>query len=187
MYILGQGFGIVAALISVFRPQFRRRRHIVLCILFGNLCCTLNYILIGKTGAAPLVCMVAVFQSALALLHDRRNTTVSRGERIVFLFLYLGVGLLGYFTAEDFVMELSRRNAVELLPIIGALMLMLSTFAKEEQGTRFFLLLNGCIWMIYSAIVGAATIFSNIVSVCSTSYALWKYRKTESAKESAAV
>jgi len=178
MYILGQSFGILAAIISIFRPQFRRRKNIVLCILFGNLACTLNYVFIGKTGAAPLVCMVAVFQSMLALIHDRRNTNVSFGERIVFLVLYLGVGLLGYFSAEGFVLELSRKNFIELLPIIGALMLMLSTFAKGEQGTRFFLLLNGCIWMVYSAIIGAATIFSNIVSVCSTSYALWKYRKS---------
>lgn len=176
MYILGQSFGVLAAIIAVFRPQFRRKKHILLGILLGNLCCTMNYILIGKTGAAPLVCMVAVLQSALALMHERKNSTVSAFERALFFILYLGMGLLGFFIAEGVEPILTREKIVELLPIIGALMLMLSTFAKGEQRTRFFLLLNGSIWLTYSAIIGAATIFSNIVSVCSTGCALWKYR-----------
>ena len=80
-------------------------------------------------------------------------------------------------SAEGFVLEVSWKNALELLPIIGALMLMLSVFAKGEQRTRLFLLLNGASWVVYTAIIGATTFFSCAASMISSIIALWKYHK----------
>lgn len=177
MYIIGQICGVIGAIISIFKPQFRKKEHILLCILLVNVMCTLNFTLIGKTGSASLVCMVAILQSAIALHHERHGKRAPDYERIIFFVLYLGVGLAGVVLADGFVWELSWKNALELLPVLGALMLMFSVFAKGEQRTRVFLLFNGGVWVLYNAIVGATTIFTNIVTLCSTSYALWKYRK----------
>ena len=65
-----------------------------------------------------------------------------------------------------------------MLPIIGALMLMFSVFAKGEQKTRFFLLLNSAAWLIYTAMIGSTIFYTSIASIVSTIIALWKYRKT---------
>lgn len=177
MYVIGQICGVIGAIISIFKPQFRKKEHILICILLVNIMCTLNFTLIGKTGSASFVCMVAILQSSISLYHERRGKTAPDCERVIFFILYLGVGLAGVVLAEGFVWELSWKNALELLPVLGALMLMFSVFAKGEQRTRVFLLFNGGVWVLYNAIVGATTIFTNIVTLCSTSYALWKYRE----------
>lgn len=177
MYIVGQICGIIGAIISIFKPQFKKKEHILICILLVNIMCTLNFTLIGKTGAATYVCMVAILQSSLSLYHEYKKSPAPDYEKVIFFVLYLGVGLAGVILAEGFVWELSWKNLLELLPVLGALMLMFSVFAKGEQKTRVFLLFNGGIWVVYNAINGATTLFTNIVTVCSTSYALWKYRE----------
>ena len=177
MYIAGQICGIIGAIISIFKPQFRKKEHILICILLVNIMCTLNFTLIGNAGSASYVCMVAILQSALSIRHERRQEMAPKYEKLIFLLLYLGFGLAGVVLADGFVWELSWKNALELLPVLGALMLMFSVFAKGEQRTRVFLLFNGGLWVIYNAINGATTIFTNIVTLCSTSHALWKYRE----------
>ena len=177
MYILGQSFGILAAITSIFRPQFKRRKHIFFCTLLGNLFCTLNFVLIGKSGAASLVCTVAIIQSLLAMLHDRHNRAVPTREKIIFLILYLAAGLFGFAYSQNFSLEMHWDTAIELMPVLGALMLMFSNFARKEQTIRFFLLLNAGVWMIYSLLIGSSTVLSNIISLCSTATALWKYRR----------
>ena len=182
MYILGQICGIIGAIVSIFKPLFRRKVHILICVFIVNVMCTLNFVLIGKVGAAAFVCMVAILQATISIIHEYRNTSISDIEKIIFLCLYVGVGLLGVVTAKGFVWELSWKNALELMPVIGALMLMFSVFAKTVQHTRYFLLLNGLVWLFYNAIVGATTLFTNIVTVCFTSYAIWKYREIKESK-----
>ena len=79
-------------------------------------------------------------------------------------------------TAQDFVWAIHLRNLLELLPIIGALMLMLSVFAKTEQKTRLFLLFNGASWLVYTIIVGSTAFFTALIAIISSSIALIKYR-----------
>lgn len=176
MYVFGQICGLIGTVISIFKPQFREKKHILICILLVNIMCTINFSLLGQAGSAALVCMVAILQSGVSLIHERRGTTASRFEVIIFFVLYVGAGLLGIICAEGFVLELSWQNLLSLLPVIGALMLMFSVFAKGEQRVRFFLLLNGSVWLVYSAVNGATTVFTNLATLSSTAYALWKYR-----------
>ena len=127
-------------------------------------------------GASVFLCLVAVAQGCVALRHEIRKTTVSRMENRLFFLLYLGFGFLGMVTAQDFVWAIHLRNLLELLPIIGALMLMLSVFAKTEQKTRLFLLFNGASWLVYTIIVGSTAFFTALIAIISSSIALIKYR-----------
>ena len=124
------------------------------------------------------LCLVAIVQSMIYMRHERQKTVVSYSETILFFLLYVGFGFYGMISTEGFVWAINIQNLIELLPIVGALMLMLSVFAKSEQRTRVFLLLNGASWAVYSAIIGATAFFSAIASMISTSIALWKYRTT---------
>lgn len=129
------------------------------------------------------LCRISVFDCHCAILcihlARKKGTKVSTFESILFFFLYVGFGLFGMISAEGFVLEVSWKNALELLPIIGALMAMMAVFARGEQRTRLFLLLNGASWVVYTAIIGATTFFSSTASMVSSVIALWKYRNVE--------
>lgn len=176
-YLLGQICGIIATAITILQPQFRSKVQILICGILINTMNALNFTLIGQTGSAVFVCLIAIVQSMIAVWHEKRGTRVSTFESVLFFFLYVGSGLFGVMSAEGFVWEISWEKILELLPTVGALMFMCSVFARGEQKTRFFLLLNGASWVVYTAVIGAAAFFSCMVSVISSGVALWKYRK----------
>ena len=176
MYLLGQICGIVATIITIIQPQFHKKIQILLCCMLVNIMNALNFLLIGQGGTSVLLCLVAILQSLVSMLHEKKGTVATSFESVVFFFLYIGFGFFGMVSAENFVWEISRANCLELLPIVGALMLMLSVFAKGEQRTRLFLLLNGASWMAYTAMIGATAFFSCLACVISSVIALWKHR-----------
>jgi len=177
MYLLGQVCGVIGTFITIIQPQFRSKLQILVCGILVNMMSCLNFALIGQTGSVVFLCLIAIVQSCISIWHEKHNTKVSSFESILFFFLYVGFGLFGMISAEGFMWEVSWKNALELLPIIGALMAMLSVFAKGEQKPRVFLLLNGAAWVAYTAIIGATTFFTNVASLISTMIALWKYHK----------
>lgn len=180
MYILGQFFGILGAIITVITPQLRKKEQMLLSNALVNTMSTLNFFLIGQKGSAVFLCLVAIAQCFVSMHHEKKHTDVTLGENILFFFLYVGFGLFGMVTSENFVWALTANFFLELLPIVGALMLMLSVFAKGEQKTRLYLLFNAATWAVYSAIVGATTFFTGCAALISTLFALRKYQKAQS-------
>ena len=176
MYILGQVCGIIGTIITIIQPQFRKKEQILLCCILVNGMSALNYALIGQTGSAVSLCAIAMVQAMISIVHERRHTEVYKWETILFFFLYMGAGFYGMITSNGFVWSINRHNLLELLPIIGALLLMLSVFAKGEQKTRGFLFLNGAVWAIYTAIIGATAFFTAVAAMVSSATAMWKYR-----------
>ncbi len=176
-YILGQIFGLLSTVCTVILPFFRKKWQILTLNIGINLLVAANMVLIGQIGSAVFLCLVAVVQSIVSMVHDSRGTPISLAEKILFMVLYVGFGLLGIVTAPGFVMQLSWDNALELMPILGALMLMFSVFSKDEQTLRKFLLANATIWTIYTAIIGSTVFFTDLASAVSTIAALYKYRE----------
>jgi len=183
MYILGQTFGLIGACMSVLRPQCKKKEQIMLCNVFVNTMSILNYTFIGRVGSAIFLCMVAIVQSFVSIWHERKKTAVSSFEAALFFVLYVGLGFYGLISSDGFTWAVTAHNLTELLPIIGALMLMFSVFARGEQRTRMFLLANAAAWIIYNILVGATSVFSSSASFISTSIALWKNRDKIPAKK----
>ena len=176
MYMLGQLCGVVGTIITIVQPQFKKKEQISLCCILVNAMNALNFALIGQTGSAVFLCLIAIAQSAVSIWHERRGTGISPLENILFFFLYVGFGFYGMLSGEGFVWAINRHNLLELLPILGALMLMLSVFARGEQRTRLFLFLNGAVWGVYTAVIGAAAFFTAVAAMLSSALAMWKYR-----------
>ena len=176
-YIIGQIFGILSTVCTIILPFFKKKGQILALNIGINLLVAANMVLIGQIGSAIFLCLVAVVQSIVSMVHDTKGTPVSLGEKFLFLVLYVGFGIFGIVTAPGFVPELSWDNALELLPILGALMLMFSVFSKDEQTLRKFLLANAGIWTVYTAIIGSTVFFTDLASTISTATALYKYRK----------
>ena len=179
MYILGQALGICSTIVTLIQPQFRRRTQILVCGILVNILTALNFLLIGHFGSAVTMSVIAVAQGLLAIRHENRGTQASRGETIVFTVLFIIAGIYGLITSEGFVWGLTKHNLVELLPIAGALVLMFAVFAHGEQRTRWLLLVNGIVWLIYSAIIGASSVLTMVFAVVSTGVALVRYYTTQ--------
>ena len=177
MYILGQVLGGCSTVCTIILPFFKKKWQILVLNIAVNLLIASNLALIGQIGSGVFLCLVAVVQSIVSMHHDQKGTPVSLFEKVLFLVLYVGFGFFGIVTAPDFVPAINTKNLLELMPIVGALMLMFSVFSKTEQTMRKFLLVNATIWTIYTAIVGSTAFFTDLVCMCSTTTALIKYRK----------
>lgn len=171
IYFAAQFCGLLGTVITVLQPQFRTKVQLSLCSGLINLFNGLNFALLGQTGSAMLLCLVAVIQSGSSIAHEKFSLPAFPGESILFGFGYLAVGLLGLAT------DSAPFSILSLLPILGALMLMLSLSAKSPQKTRLFLLMNSLCWLVYTAALGSTVFFSCLFSLASSLLALWKYRK----------
>ena len=177
MYILGQILGLVGTVVTIETPQFRTKCQILFCNALVNALNALNFTMLGQTGSAVFLCLVAIVQSFVSMLHEKKQVAVLAWETILFFALYVGFGFYGMVSSDGFVWAITMHNLLQMLPIIGAVMLMFSIFAKGEQKTRAYLLFNGAAWLIYTAAIGSTTFFTSIASIVSTITALWKYRK----------
>ena len=176
-YIIGQLLGIVATIIIVAIPVFRKKWQMLAATLACNLLMALNFILIGQIGSAIWLYFVAIVQTLVSMGHTEKGTKVQPWEQLLFCALYVGLGIFGIVTAPDFVPEINAANLLEVLPIIGSAMLTFSIFAPNEQTTRIFLLINTTIWSVYTAIVGSTGFFAEVITTIATAWALWKYRR----------
>lgn len=176
-YLIGQGCGLLTIVCSVVMSFLKKKWQILCANIAINFLVIVNMVLIGQFGSANFLCLVAIIQSVIAIPRSQKNTSASIGETILFTLLYLGFGFFGIFTAPGFVPEINYRNLLELLPICGALSLMISVFVRNEQTVRFWLLCNAIFWMLYSGAVGSSVVVNDALAVISTAVALYKYRK----------
>ena len=179
MYILGQICGLMGTAVTIATPQFRAKKHILICNALVNALNALNFTMLGETGSSVYLCIIAIVQAFVSMWHEQKQTPIAPWETALFSCLYVGMGFYGMVTSDGFVWALTVHNLLQLLPIIGALMLMLSVFAKGEQKTRVYLLLNGAAWLIYTAAIGSTAFFTCIAAIVSALSALWKYRKQQ--------
>lgn len=176
-YLWGQIFGIAATVLSIVMPFYKKKWMMLINTAMINIMAALNVVLIGKIGPAVFLCVVAAIQSMTSLWHTVKEEESSRTETILFPVLYLVLGFFGYFSAPGFRWELSTRNFLELLPILGSLASMAFVFIRNERRARRFLLATCIIWAIYTGAIGATTFFAQIFSVGTTIAAMLKYRK----------
>lgn len=181
-YIIGQALGVLSTACAIFRPFCKKKWQILMLNAAINLLVASNYILIGRFGSASVLCLLAIVQSVVGAVHDRRGTQPPLWEIVLFTILYVTVGLLGIITAPGFVFELSAANALELMPIAGSMLMMAALFAPETQTIRKFLLANSAIWVTYAILRGSSTFMTNAVSGIATATALCRYRSHPSQK-----
>ena len=175
-YIVGQILGLLSTVCTIILPFFKKKWQLLAANVAVNLLICLNMLLIGQIGSAAFLCLVAVVQSVVSIGHSTKGTKAGLGETVLFTVLYVGAGFFGILSSPEFVWAINAHNLIELMPIIGALLLMVSVFAPDEQTTRKWLLGNALIWTVYTAIVGSTAFFTDLVCVFTTSAALYKYR-----------
>ena len=172
IYLLAQAFGILATLCCFAMPLFKRKWQMLLVNVASNLFFILNLLLLGTNegslflnSTAMIVNLVSLVQVLLSYRHVQKETPVTKAENIIFLFLYVGLGFIGFQRALDF------------LPIIASVFNMLAVFQKDEQKTRYLVLFNASIFCTYYIIIGSTSLLAELMAVITTVIALIKYRK----------
>lgn len=172
-YLIAQAFGIFATISCFIMPLFKKKWQMLLVNVAGNLFFILNLLLLGlhETGdlfanaTAMIVNVVSLVQVLISYWHVKNGTPVTTVENILFLFLYVGMGFMGF------------NRALDLLPIIASVFNMLAVFQKDEQKTRYLILFNASIFCLYYIIIGSTSLLAELLAVVTTVIALIKYRR----------
>ena len=170
-YISGQIVGILVTVTVIIIQQLKKRTWILWASVLVNILGALNVLLLDGFGSGVTVNFVAILQILVSLWHEKRNTTESVLERIIFFVLYVGVGVISYTSPLD------------ILAILAAVFYMIAISQKNEQRIRLFLLANMTSWTIYHGILRSTGIFAQLAGIVSAVIALYRYRKKDKAEE----
>ncbi len=169
-YILGQAIGLLATLSCLLLPLWKKKWQMLLCNAVGNFLFGVNLLLIGEPRSL-LIYAVAVIQSLVVLWCCQKEKRIHKAVNVLFLALYVLGGALGYALPVD------------LLPIVGSVFNMLATFQRDEQKTRWLLLVNTSVFFVYYILVGSSSVLATVVTMVSTILALWRYKTPREVKE----
>ncbi len=166
-YYIGQTLGVIVTIVAIIIQQLKSRKQILWTSVAVNILGALNVFFLDELQFSSGIMMniVAVLQILVSLYHEKKGTEENKAERIIFLILYVGSGILTFHAVID------------VFAIIAAVFYMIAMFQKKEQRIRLFLLANMTSWTIYHAYLRNAGIFAQIAGIISALIGLYRYRK----------
>lgn len=165
-YYIAQFFGLLVTAGVIITQQMKKKKQMLIVSVFVNIFSAANILLLDGFNSGVIVCLVAVLQLAVSVWHEFKGTQSGTVEKIIFLILYAGGGIIGI------------KAPIDLLSTFAALFYMLAVFQKKEQHIRLFLLANLSTWTVYHAILGSTAVFAQIAGIVSSLIALYRYRNT---------
>lgn len=170
-YYIAQFFGLLVTAGVITTQQLKKKKQMLILSVFVNIFSAANILLLDGFNSGVIVCLVAVLQLLVSIWHEVKGAQSGTVEKIIFLILYVGGGIIGI------------NNPIDLLSTFAALFYMLAVFQKKEQNIRLFLLVNLSTWTVYHGILGSTAIFAQIAGIISSLIALYRYRNKKSTKE----
>lgn len=173
-YIISQILGVLVTVVCLISPQMKKKWQMCCITILANVMSATGMLLVGAFSAMGC-CIVAIVQTALRIWHLHKDTKISKTEIGIFSVLYIVGGFLPYIVGGT----LSEFGFIDVLPIIGALMLMVGVALRGEQPSRVCGLINGIIYFVYNLIIWNTQIFAQLAGIVSNVIALIRYRKKE--------
>ena len=170
-YWIAQIFGVLVTIGVIITLQMKKKKQMLIISVIVNALSAANILLLDGFNSGVIVCCVAVFQLLFSIWHEFKQTEVSLAEKIVFLILYVGGGVIGI------------KAPLDILSTVAALFYMLAVFQKKEQNIRLMLLINLSTWTVYHGILGSTAVFAQIAGIISSLIALFRYRKSAEKKQ----
>ncbi len=167
MEILEQTLGITVAVLCIVATQVKYKWQIMLISATANLLAGVNFLIFVGFSNAFFVSMVAVVQTTVDLIKSLKGKETSKVEKIIYLALYLTLGILGVKQPADW------------LIVLASLSFCLAVFCKREQGVRAFMVGNAATNIVYNLLMNSTNLYSQIFSLISGIVALIRYRKKE--------
>lgn len=164
-YTIGQAFGLVSTICCLLIPQMKKKWQMLAISAVSNTAAALNLVLLGETGSAAIINLVATLQVLISLWNVQKNKPVTKAENVLFFIAYVGLGCVGL------------HKAIDVLPIIGVLIYMFQAFQRDEQKSRMLTLANSLVFLVYYLIIGSTVVFAESFAAISSIIGLIKYRK----------
>jgi len=169
--ILSQIIGISGVALFLLSFQLKRRKHIVLSICISNMLYVIQYLMLGAFSGASTDFLSTVASYFAGKKNSPKLKKYAKPLTVLTLVLIAAVGI--FITA-------AKKDLIELLPIIGALLQTGSLWSDDEQTIRKLCLSGAPFWLIYNFIsqaYGAA--FGSLLSIISIIISLIRYRKNK--------
>ena len=176
-YWIGQAFGIIATITGIIIPLFKKKWQMLIMSITTNIFCTLNLIFLGEIGSGIFLFTAASIQGVVNIIHSLKDTASKLWENILFLLIYLAVGIYGLVTKEGFVPGINAQNLLEMLPIIAVMLNMLFVCSTREKTARLFFVSCNVVWTTYNLIILSTAAFGSGFAVVSGAITLIKNRK----------
>ena len=165
--LIGQILGYIVTACVIVNFQLKKRVHILIFSAVINVLSALNILLVNelKFNSAVIICLVAVLQILVSLWHEKKGTTESLIEKIIFFVLYVGSGVIFF------------KSWLDIFSIVAAVLYMFAMLHKKEQNIRLFLLGNMSCWTAYHIIIHSSGVWAQVAGITSSIIALFRYRK----------
>lgn len=180
-YWIGQGFGIIATVVGLLIPLFRKKWQMLIANFSNNLLLALNLVFLDEVGSGIFLFVVAMVQAAVNFVHCLRSKAAKPCENALFLCLYLGLGFYGLFTAPGFVPAVNGKNLLELLPILGAVCSMLFISEQNANRSRWYYMACSFVWFVYYIIIGSTSLLGSLLSLITGTAAIIRSKKEKRA------
>ena len=165
MKLIADIFGILVFVLCLIGCQMKKKQHMMLISAAANFISGMSFLFLSqRISSAVMLNFTGTTQCLLSSFHAHRDEEITKKEKIVFLLLYCICGMTVF------------KEPLDLLPIAGSFIFMISAFQKSEQRIRCYMLANVIIWIIYDIIVGSTAVFSQIFSLISLLIALYRFK-----------
>ena len=162
-FVIAQIFGILGIIASVLSMQLKHRKHILIVLLLLNLFSALNFLFLGSYSGA-YVCFFAIFEMIINYLFEIKGKEVPIWVIGIYVIVNIALGMLSY------------KSAIDILPIVCALLYCATVLVRKESNIRKLMLGNQSIWLIVDLTVKAYMFsISNILTIISIIIAMYRY------------
>lgn len=154
-YILSQIFGFLVFIFVFLSMQMTKMKYTLLCQLFCNGLGMFSYVLIGGFSGFGIY-LIATIQCLVFFLLRSSGKEAPRWTYPIIYAAYIGCSVLTF------------HEALDIVPLIAALLCASALIQKQPSKYRIIVLLNGITWIIYDICIGAYTMLAtHIFSVSS--------------------
>lgn len=144
IFIIAQGFGIVACIFSVISMLSKNITGALIFQMLGNIAIAINFGMVdGISGA--VVCIIGTIQTLVMFLM-RKKEIEPKGWLI-------GLFLIAYITAA----VVMYSKWFDVLSGIAAVTFAVAVAQKKTSNYRMIMLVNSCLWIVFDFCAGAYT------------------------------
>lgn len=154
-FIISQLCGFAVSVAAILSMQLKNIKHILICQLVCNFLGAISYIMLGGFSGCGIY-IAACVQTVLYYVFNLKNIKPHALFTVFFMAVFLMCSIATYQGFED------------VISAVAALTCAMALSRTKPSGYRFFMLLNGLLWLIYDLCMGAyGMMFSHIVTMCS--------------------
>lgn len=136
MNLLANLFGILGLLFNIIGIQLKKKKSIMLSIMFSTLFFSINFLLI-KAYTGSIISFISTIETFINYCYDKKEKEYS----LPLIYSYVFISLVsGAFTYNNF---------IDILPILSSIVFILTIIQKKEKNIRFLTLTYILLFVVY--------------------------------------